>query len=76
MLLRLLRGVVSVAAAVVFCLSAVADDWPSLRGPRFDGSAAVGDVSLSSGPLQLKVVWKKPLGSGYSGDRLSGHTAA
>lgn len=67
MLHRLLRGVVCVAAAVVCCLPAVADDWPSLRGPRFDGSAAVGDASLSSGPLQLKVVWKKPLGSGYSG---------
>lgn len=56
----------SVAAALV-AAPAAADDWPSLRGPRFDGSAAVGDKSLASGPLQLKVVWKQPVGSGYSG---------
>lgn len=42
-------------------------DWDSIRGPHFDGSATVDDTVLSTGPLQMKVVWKRSWGSGYSG---------
>ncbi|MFG0268227.1 MAG: PQQ-binding-like beta-propeller repeat protein, partial [Rhodopirellula sp. JB055] len=51
---------------------AVAQDWPSIRGPQHDGSASWGDKELAQGPLQLKVVWKQPFGSGYSGIVKSG----
>ncbi|KLU05396.1 hypothetical protein RISK_002603 [Rhodopirellula islandica] len=50
----------------------VAQDWPSIRGPQYDGSAASGDQELAEGPLKLKVVWKHPIGSGYSGVVKSG----
>ena len=53
--------------------SAVAQDWRSIRGPQFDGSAGIADEALASGPLQLKVVWKRALGSGYSGVVTSGN---
>ncbi len=52
--------------------TAVAQDWPSIRGPQHDGSASWGDKELAQGPLQLKVVWKQPFGSGYSGIVKSG----
>ncbi|WP_417739520.1 PQQ-binding-like beta-propeller repeat protein [Rosistilla oblonga] len=54
-------------ACGLLAVACVADDWPSLRGPQHDGSAAIDDAELASGPLQLKVVWKHPVGSGYSG---------
>jgi outer membrane protein assembly factor BamB len=43
-----------------------ADSWPAFRGPN--GTGAVR-ASLPSGddPLALELVWKRPLGSGYSG---------
>ncbi|MEM8668032.1 MAG: PQQ-binding-like beta-propeller repeat protein [Planctomycetota bacterium] len=62
------------AATLVFFSSAsvFAQDWPSIRGPRFDGSASNASESLSSGPLALRSMWKQPLGSGYSGIVKSG----
>ncbi|WP_404309805.1 outer membrane protein assembly factor BamB family protein [Neorhodopirellula lusitana] len=62
-------------ALIAFGLLAIpsnAQDWPSIRGPQYDGSAAAGDTDLAEGPLQLKVVWKRPIGSGYSGVVKSG----
>lgn len=69
MFMLLHRSLCCVFTCLLFtaATSSSADDWPSIRGPRFDGSAAVADASLASGPLQLKVIWKKPVGSGYSG---------
>ena len=43
-----------------------AQEWGSIRGPNYDGSATADDAVLARGPLSLKVVWKRPLGSGYS----------
>lgn len=47
--------------------NAVAQDWPSIRGPHHDGSSATAAEDPSSGQVSLGVVWKKTLGSGYSG---------
>lgn len=44
-----------------------ADDWPQWRGPTRDGVwRETGVVEKFSGP-QLKLRWREPLGSGYSG---------
>jgi hypothetical protein len=63
------------AFSLFLCLTfgtAHAQDWLSIRGPNYDGSASINDTDLASGPLQLKVVWKQPTGSGYSGIVKSG----
>lgn len=46
--------------------SALAEEWSSLRGPNYDGSAAKSDAQIAAGSLQLKTVWKRSFGSGYS----------
>jgi outer membrane protein assembly factor BamB len=50
------------------CIASLAgaDDWPQFRGPRRDGTSAETDLAAgwpSSGP---PVVWKVPLGGGFS----------
>lgn len=42
-------------------------DWPGFRGPNADGVSTGGEVFSSSERFGLKVVWKRPIGSGYSG---------
>ena len=44
----------------------------SLRGPHHDGSASADDAEIATGPLQLKTIWKRPFGSGYSSAVTSG----
>ena len=66
----------NLAAALLILLPSihvVAQDWPSIRGPLFDGSASNASSSLGSGPLALRQGWKQPLGSGYSGVVKSGN---
>ncbi|MEM0925147.1 MAG: PQQ-binding-like beta-propeller repeat protein [Planctomycetota bacterium] len=53
-------------AASIVALPLLAEDWPSIRGPHFDGSIAA-EGELAEGPLTLRVAWKRPAGSGYSG---------
>jgi len=43
--------------------AAAATDWPAFRGNRGDGVAAAGILDPAKG---LEVVWKRPIGSGYS----------
>ena len=57
---------------LAFISSASAEDWRSLRGPNFNGSAAVGDLQIATGPLRLKTIWKRSFGSGYSSAVTSG----
>ena len=52
--------------------AAEAQDWGSIRGPNYDGSAQGADSKIAKGPLQATVVWKRPFGSGYSGVAKSG----
>ena len=63
----------AVSLVFVSSINVNAQDWPSIRGPVFDGSASRASASLSSGPLALRQAWKQPLGSGYSGVVKSGN---
>jgi len=49
-----------------FCLSVTAEDWPRWRGPRGDGTWQAPAIP-QRWPEQLPVVWRQPLGPGYSG---------
>src|SRR5688572_26122532 len=44
-------------------VAAATTDWPAFRGNRGDGAAAAGILDPAKG---LEVVWKRPIGSGYS----------
>src|SRR5688500_15829230 len=60
------------SALLVTIATARAEDWPRWRGPRADGTwqaPAVPDKWPAGGP---PVVWKTPLGAGYSGISVSG----
>ena len=67
-----LAGSFVILAILTWPSAAEASDWDSLRGPHFDGSAETDDPSIATGPLEAKVVWKRPFGSGYSGVVKSG----
>jgi len=41
------------------------EDWPRWRGDRFDDRAAA--TGVFDGPLELRVAWRRDIGSGYSG---------
>ncbi len=59
---------------VVLSGTTQAGDWPSWRGPGFDG--AVGGTPLADGEaFALEVAWRRELGSGYSAVVVSGETA-
>ena len=67
-----IAGVAALAALATF---AIADgDWPALRGPNQDGSAARG-TRFGAGEGALAVRWRARLGSGYSGIAVSGGKA-
>lgn len=42
------------------------DIWPQWRGKNQDGKAQQKDVVKFDGGIELKIAWKKSLGSGYS----------
>lgn len=54
--------VVALTATPTLAAAATAD-WPAFRGNRGDGTAAAGILDPAKG---LEVVWKRPIGSGYS----------
>ena len=59
-------------AILAWPASSQAQNWGSIRGPHYDGSAEATDSKISTGPLQATVAWKRPFGSGYSGVVKSG----
>ena len=60
------------AAAAVFSVTAVAQDWPQWRGANRDG-AATGFTEPSAWPDTLKQQWKIDIGLGYATPLLVGN---
>jgi outer membrane protein assembly factor BamB len=54
--------------SVLFSASrATADDWPQWRGPNRDGVWHESGLVEKFAAPELKISWRKPIGSGYSG---------
>lgn len=51
---------------IALALNSSADDWPRWRGSNFDGVANPSSHPFS-GKFDLKIRWKRSLGTGYSG---------
>ncbi|HUU42567.1 MAG TPA: PQQ-binding-like beta-propeller repeat protein [Planctomycetota bacterium] len=64
------RARVRIAAVLLMLLTvsphAAGDDWPHLRGPRYDGTSAETGLADSWGENGPTVLWRIPLGQGYS----------
>ncbi|HEY3862780.1 MAG TPA: PQQ-binding-like beta-propeller repeat protein [Verrucomicrobiae bacterium] len=61
------------AAALAFPGRRVlAGDWPQWLGPQRDGHAAAGAPALQSLPAELKAVWRKRIGGGFSSPVVAG----
>jgi len=73
MKVALRRHVLCIAAVLPLTFSGViAEDWPWFLGPRHDGTSSELDVLLKwpeSGPT---VLWKQPVGTGYSAPSVMG----
>ncbi len=50
--------------------------WPGFRGPNVDGASTESSVFPSDGQFELRVGWKKKIGSGYSGIAINGSDLA
>jgi outer membrane protein assembly factor BamB len=55
----------------VFALRSAAEDWPSWRGPRGDGSWRAPPLPERWPAAGLKPLWKVPVGAGYTGIAVS-----
>jgi hypothetical protein len=65
-----LRSAASAALlAATTALPASATDWPQLWGPTVSGAV---ESAAPAGPWQLKELWRRPIGSGYSALTISG----
>jgi len=49
-----------------------AGDWPQWRGPQRDGYAASDSPSFDTLPAELKVLWRKKIGGGFSSPVVAG----
>src|SRR5580658_3327279 len=49
-----------------------ADDWPQWLGPRRDGHADADAPALTQLPPELKVLWRKKIGGGFSSPVVAG----
>jgi outer membrane protein assembly factor BamB len=61
------RAVPLVTLAATLAIAAAADDWPQLWGPGGDGRAAATTSMTRSATLKAREVWRRPIGSGFSG---------
>ncbi|MEM7585255.1 MAG: PQQ-binding-like beta-propeller repeat protein [Acidobacteriota bacterium] len=55
-----------------FAVMAGAADWTAFRGSQGDGASPETGVFPDSGDMSLRIRWKRPLGSAYSGIVASG----
>jgi len=62
------RGIRTMAAILPLCLAVIlrADDWPQWRGPERDGVWHETNILQSFPPEGLKVLWRVPVGTGFS----------
>ncbi|QDT97335.1 enterobactin/ferric enterobactin esterase [Gimesia aquarii] len=72
--MNFLTAVCFLCLNLVYCDVSFAD-WPQLRGEKCDGHAEESSILSRTSDVQLKIGWKKALGSGYSsvvvaGDRI------
>ncbi len=68
---RLLLVLLFVAAAF-FLPAAHADDWPQWQGPRRDGVWRETGILAKFPKEGPKVLWRSPIGSGFSGPAVAG----
>jgi enterochelin esterase-like enzyme/outer membrane protein assembly factor BamB len=61
------RLAAGVALFVVCVLPTAGSDWPVYRGPTMNLAASGSGLFTGGGEYRLEVVWKRELGSGYSG---------
>jgi outer membrane protein assembly factor BamB len=54
-------------AAALAGPSATAADWAQLWGPFGDGRAGAGDALPAAPTFKAREIWRKPIGSGFSG---------
>ena len=59
-------------AQALFVVNYRAAEWPAFRGRDGDGRSPETGVFPSAGPVDLKVPWRRALGSGYSGIAVAG----
>lgn len=62
---RRLLGPVTIALALA--AQAAADDWPQYLGPERNGISRGPALTETWGPSGPRVVWRKPVGAGFSG---------
>lgn len=56
----------TLAILIFLAQAAQAADWPQWLGPRRDCHAAPGSTEIKSLPAEPKVLWRKPIGGGFS----------
>jgi outer membrane protein assembly factor BamB len=61
-----LRSILFLVLFTALALNSSADDWPRWRGSNFDGVANPSSHPFSD-KFDLKIRWKRSLGTGYSG---------
>lgn len=54
-------------ALAAIAAAAAADDWPKLWGPNGDGRSLATASIARTATLKAREVWRKPIGSGFSG---------
>jgi outer membrane protein assembly factor BamB len=69
--LNLFGFLVALALASCAICTAAADDWPQWRGPNRDGVWREDGILEKFGQEQLKIRWRQPISSGYSGPTVS-----
>ena len=61
------RCAVRTLLVALLAAPAAADDWPSFRGPNYDGHSSETGLSTAWPDAGPTVLWQTPLGNGFSG---------
>lgn len=56
----------ALAILILLAQVAIAGDWPQWLGPTRDGHAASGSTEIGQLSSEIKVIWHKPIGGGFS----------